>query len=105
MHVLIFLINVAAGLDNKEYKIYVKNKTKTKQHKKNPKNNYYSYFVLESFHLPTSRLVIKNQLYCVSLSKGWIYTTVIHCITCIYDSNGFFFFQTYKYTFFITTKQ
>lgn len=104
MHVLIFLINVAAGLDNKEYKIYVKNKTKTKQHKKKTKNNYYSYFVLESFHLPTSRLVIKNQLYCVSLSKGWIYTTVIHCITCIYDSNGVFF-QTYKYTFFITTKQ
>lgn len=37
MHVLIFLINVAATLDKKEYKIYVKKnpkQNKTEQHQK-----------------------------------------------------------------------
>lgn len=44
MHVLIFLINVAATLDKKEYKIYVKKNPKqneTEQHQK--KNNSISY--------------------------------------------------------------
>lgn len=39
MHVLIFLINVAATLDKKEYKIYVKKKPKTKQNRTTPKKN------------------------------------------------------------------
>lgn len=40
------------------------------------------------YQLPASKLAIKNQLHCVSLSKGWE-DFIIHCI--INDSNGFFF--------------